>query len=1076
MENQRVLGFSILGVFGLLLFFSPPGTLAGPVTWQIAGEISHVSDPLNLLEGAVSVGTPFFWSYTFESTTQDSNPGTDQGIYNSAIIALSGNVGGVVFDGPHAGRFNQIRVDNSPRADLYLADVGVEIAGVVLDLSLGFSFLNGNAFDSDGLPTDPFEAESIQTAGFGIGDTEEVVPLVLGGRVTTVVTEPFTIGLLAIGSFAAFFKPSRRANCRMAIRSRLLFLVYIAATATGKVTLGEDCNGNGISDSIELLQCKVDIVFLMDTSTSMPHPRVNQTLCSQAIPGVVTALANAGVLVNSEVRRISPDVPGTGFTECISTCCDSSVVETYGMTTPGMPETLADCVNEEGKLEDWGVAAAIVAGNKSWTSNALRVIIPMSDEPPRCGWPDGDPSADCNDLLTTYHALTILSGKHVIMFPIVLDANSPFAQMFAESGQRFGKVFAFNQSGLGGKIADWIRSNCGRDCNGNGMLDSCDIDQGTTPDCYAYSSDCCVVHSSAGCTDTTIQTCVCNLDSSCCDAEFGSWHSDCINWAFSPCGAVCNTTPDRVPDECQGSPDCNANGRPDICDVSCGTGQCGTPCGTSADCNSNCIPDDCEAANCSPSATGGCDCNGNGALDECDIATGFSCDSDGNSVPDECSACCTNGVCSNAVPQSCSGTSYSGFTCGGLYLQAGECGCSPRACCQGSQCQLIGSCDCISQGGVPAAGAVSACSSLKCSGGPTPGAPCINAGTEDNCGTGGICALDTNAACAVGSCCMPNGQCRDARENNGSPMTSTACTALTGGIFVGGMSCKGGRCQVASCLNYSCATSADCCSGSCSGTEEERSQPSPCSNFAVTLPQLLPPLVVSGPLKNRVISMIPRNSGIQTAIQVTLNSLNHPLPARDSYANPESLPTDFVEQEAGLCCEEGAAGCVRWVGTPVIYAEYPDNPNAGSFSAARLQCTPVYRDWGTAPIQVHGAEILPSSRFDVRVFDASCQGSEQSCSKRSCMSQFGTGRWGDVAAPFHPIYKSDPQPDALDIVGVLNRYKHLPNSGTGVQFKLHGIDGADVAKDVDALDLVMCLDAYKWNRRFPFMTTHACQP
>ncbi len=85
--------------------------------------------------------------------------------------------------------------------------------------------------------------------------------------------------------------------------------------------------------------------------------------------------------------------------------------------------------------------------------------------------------------------------------------------------------------------------------------------------------------------------------------------------------------------------DCDDNGVPDPCDLSCLAlaGACNAAtCGTEPDCNSNGVIDACELAAClAPPACD--DCNSNGILDECDIASGFSLDVtvvDG--IPDSC--------------------------------------------------------------------------------------------------------------------------------------------------------------------------------------------------------------------------------------------------------------------------------------------------------------------------------------------------------------------------------------------------------------------------------------------------------
>lgn len=93
--------------------------------------------------------------------------------------------------------------------------------------------------------------------------------------------------------------------------------------------------------------------------------------------------------------------------------------------------------------------------------------------------------------------------------------------------------------------------------------------------------------------------------------------------------------------DCARTPDCNGNGRWDICDIHEGT---------SLDCNRNDVPDACDlSSGASP------DCNGNTIPDECDLATETSADCNINSVPDECDiASLASPDCNdNAMPDEC---------------------------------------------------------------------------------------------------------------------------------------------------------------------------------------------------------------------------------------------------------------------------------------------------------------------------------------------------------------------------------------------------------------------------------------
>jgi hypothetical protein len=137
--------------------------------------------------------------------------------------------------------------------------------------------------------------------------------------------------------------------------------------------------------------------------------------------------------------------------------------------------------------------------------------------------------------------------------------------------------------------------------------------------------------------------------------------SDCQpNGVLDICDIVNGTSQDAnangIPDECER--DCNGNGIPDQCDIDCGEpgGPCDIPgCGQSADCNNNGIPDECDIDPSDPDGNEevSADCQPNGIPDECDVDpndpdgdgivwqdcflrddNGLSCESDG--VPDEC--------------------------------------------------------------------------------------------------------------------------------------------------------------------------------------------------------------------------------------------------------------------------------------------------------------------------------------------------------------------------------------------------------------------------------------------------------
>ncbi len=202
--------------------------------------------------------------------------------------------------------------------------------------------------------------------------------------------------------------------------------------------------------------------------------------------------------------------------------------------------------------------------------------------------------------------------------------------------------------------ANHLPDDCETDCNGNGIPDDCDIATGE-PDCNenivpdacevdgAFGHDCCEGSVGKGCSDASIEACVCATDPYCCEVN---WDGICAyrveQYGCGTCTVPVDCDSNSIPDECEA--DCNANGIVDACDIGGAT---------STDCNVNAIPDECETP----------DCNGNGVLDECDLAGETSSDCNENLVPDDCEIeiigpgdCCEiehGPGCSNPTIQAC---------------------------------------------------------------------------------------------------------------------------------------------------------------------------------------------------------------------------------------------------------------------------------------------------------------------------------------------------------------------------------------------------------------------------------------
>lgn len=221
--------------------------------------------------------------------------------------------------------------------------------------------------------------------------------------------------------------------------------------------------------------------------------------------------------------------------------------------------------------------------------------------------------------------------------------------------------------------------------------------------------------------------------------------------------------------------------------------------------------------------------------------------------------------------------------------------------------------------------------------------------------------------------------------------------------------------------------------------------------------------------KNRYITLEPGNPGCSTALRVTLSSLHHP----DPPTSPSSPPQDFVSSQ----------GQVRWVGPP---SDFPESSSDGTtFKGAKLQCLPHYMDWSTVgSLHVYGSEILPSSVYDVQAVAIACLPSVEANYSLPPLS-VTTARWADVAPPYQqtcavsgctPCTAVDcvSQPDALDIVSMVNKFKSLAGAPSKVEAQLQP-DAPDPLDDLNALDIVVAVGAFK-GFGYAYAGPTACPP
>ncbi len=994
---------------------------ASPVTFEFAGEITGVFDPDNLLQGAVVIGSPFSGGYTFESTTADSQPHPSQGVYDGSILSISGQVGTLTFYGPVGGR-NSIEVrDESLGADSYAVRPDVLFAGVDLDLLLYVADPTAGALPGDQLLLVPPDLSLFTQTDFGIWDASEQIPLGLSGRITSIVPEPLTAALLAVGALALRRKRCVRPSSRTGALPFLLVLASVSVPFMQRAVFAADCNRNGALDSDELAMCKADLVFLFDTSGSMRDFILG--LCNSISAATLSLAAGSpSVDVIAEIRRIAPG--GEMAVPC-SCCAVDAATIAYGTAAPWVSSVLGTCGSQPGQSdeadrEDWAPAVAIAASRKLWRPGAVRMVFPISDEGPRCGDPIHDPGAD-RDAVRNAGCVAADHGVRTVVAPLInpqLDpALQPLAEGMAAGGAPGGRVLDFTGPDLAQRIVALVREQCPKDCNGNGAIDFCDIENGASKDCTSGTSSCCLIHPQPGCDDLDenqdIEACVCDEffgDPTCCSS---AWTFSCVDRAVNSCGFICpQLPPDRIPDECQLSlsADCDFFGTPDACDLSC-AGACNYfVCGTKTDCNNNCVPDECDLQQCSPEKPGFCDCNENGSLDSCDVLGGVSCDVDEDGRPDECGVCCLpDATCLPAVFQTC--PLSVGFFHAGVRCE--ECSCLAFGCClpttstcttQDAQGNFMAECECREIGGTP----VPSCPSNLCN---------------------------------VGACCYTNGACQD------TAVPSVPCSPL---------------------ITDSCMTEAQCENpdnpgalyfGGAKCTDE----PHPCRDVRPRSEPVSVPCWSEGFQKDRVISFVAGNAGAGTAIRVTLTNVAG-FPQRNGQVMWVGPPQSVCEA-SGKGPEEG---CIEG---------YP------SFTAAQLGCAQHCRDWSTlGTIHAYGRAIIPGSHYKVEVVPCCGEGNP---ARVSFPLDIFTTRYGDITnnAPLRPcpLFDCWPAPSlseppapanpvgvTTDVVARLGKFANRTGSPIKARADMQGTTEhpvLDLKVNID--DVTRALDAFRGGQ-YPF--------
>lgn len=509
----------------------------------------------------------------------------------------------------------------------------------------------------------------------------------------------------------------------------------------------------------------------------------------------------------------------------------------------------------------------------------------------------------------------------------------------------------------------------------------------------------------------------------------------------------------------------------------------------SADCNDNGVPDMCESLP---------DCQPNNVLDECDLADGNSQDCNGNTVPDECDIASGAPDCQpNGFPDECDNESVASLT--------------------SAIAAVLGFVD-ISGTGVPLSLADDAAIDVTMPftpagfGGPTISVcnnggvglvPGTQLGAVDNWplphvnafgGNAGMLAywddLDSttgnvyyktigatpsqtfivqwhNRPHYAGDAVLDGDEVTFQIQIFETPVSGIVAqylyadtNFLNAGLNDGASATVGYQRSATSAIQWSLDTAGAVTPGVVlslrRGDLNGNGQPDECDPPA--------PASAGPPDRNRFIGLsMPAttvSAAAATALRVSLVDLQNPVPANLT----QYPPPDFSSYEVATCSAVGEAnGCVRWVGKPGTFYEFRGPPPSGLLRAARLQCTPHYQDWTTEGVfYVTGAEIVPSSIYDVHSFAAGCAGMEETCIDFSVPLRLATARSGDVEAPFQaPPPASLSQPNAIDVAQLVNKIKNVPGALSKARAQLQ-TNLPELNADVNTLDLVAVVDALKF--------------
>jgi RHS repeat-associated protein len=229
---------------------------------------------------------------------------------------------------------------------------------------------------------------------------------------------------LASGSYSLTLNPHGHST------SEVMFRI---AGAVEAIEIPEDCAACGA----------LEVVFAFDTSGSMIG--VQNAMCDLA-GDLVDAMAGLGVPVTANYWSIA-----TGGTH--GYCLTHSVEVELGTEVPGNPPSefsdLLDCAGyAAGEQENWGPVTAIIADGYPWQSEAVRLVVPVSDEGAHCGNPITE-----LDTATVLFSRNIAIQNDVVVSPLIPESGG-WSSAAIEPVVALGHLLAEGTGGFATHILD----------------------------------------------------------------------------------------------------------------------------------------------------------------------------------------------------------------------------------------------------------------------------------------------------------------------------------------------------------------------------------------------------------------------------------------------------------------------------------------------------------------------------------------------------------------------------------------------------------------------------------------------